>query len=58
MAVRSISLIDGSPVVSCRVGPYDATAQLSRDDVRILMRALCRPAVLVRLIRFALRKSQ
>jgi hypothetical protein len=58
MAVRSISLIDGSPVVGCRAGPYDATAELSRDDVRLLMRALFRPALLVRLIRFAFGKPR
>jgi hypothetical protein len=58
MPVCSISLIEGSPVVSCRAGPYDATAQLSRADVRILIRALFRPALLISLIRFAFGKSR
>jgi hypothetical protein len=58
MAVCSIALVEGSPVVSCRAGPYDATAQLSRDDVRILMRALIRPALLIRLVRFSFGKPR
>jgi hypothetical protein len=58
MAVRSIALADGSRVVSCRTGPYDATAQLSRDDVRVLMRTLFRPALLIRLVGFAFGKPR
>lgn len=56
LAVTEIVVRDGKPVVLCRVGAYDATAILSRNDVIAFVKALFRPKVLWVLVRMLVGK--
>lgn len=54
LAVTEIVVREKKPVVLCRVGAYDATAELTRSDIMAFLKALLRPKVLVALVRMLL----
>lgn len=45
MALESVELREGRPVIVCRMGVYDATTELSREDLRTFMACLMKPSI-------------
>lgn len=51
LSVTEIVVRDGKPIVLCRVGAYDATAELNRNDILAFLKALLRPKVVATIAR-------
>jgi hypothetical protein len=58
MILSDIALRNERPVIVCRVGAYDATTELSREDIATFLRCVLRPRVLLAFIRMLLSKRQ
>jgi hypothetical protein len=51
MALQNIVVKDGRPIIVSRIGVYEATTDLSREDVIAILKCLVRPSVLPAFIR-------
>lgn len=58
MVLSHVEVKHGLPVIVCKVGVYEAVTDLSRDDVRVLLRNLARPRVLGAFLRLAFRRDK
>lgn len=45
MSLSDIVLRDGKPVIVCRMGTYDATTELSKEDIGVFLKCMVRPSV-------------
>lgn len=51
MELQDVEIREGKPVIVCRVGVYDATADLSTQDTRAIFKCLLRPRTLLAFIK-------
>jgi len=58
MILSDIVLRDARPVVVCRMGAYDATTELSREDIATFMRCMLRPRTFLAVVRLLLSKPR
>ncbi|QKR99872.1 hypothetical protein F9288_09650 [Sphingomonas sp. CL5.1] len=54
MALHDVVVKDGRPVIVCRMGVYEATTDLSRDDVIAMLKCLARPSIFAAFMRLVL----
>jgi len=45
MVLSDVEVRDGAPVIICRMGAYNATTVLSKEDLAVLLRCVLRPKV-------------
>lgn len=57
LAIQDIEVREGEPVVLCRVGVYETIARLDGADVRAALRAMLKPAVILAILKLALRSK-
>jgi hypothetical protein len=58
MILSDIAIRDQRPVIVCRVGAYDATTELAREDLATFLRCMLRPRVLLAFTRLLLSKRR
>jgi hypothetical protein len=58
MDLRDVQIKEDKPVIICRVGVYDATTDLSPEDLRTFLKCLCRPRILIAFLKLAFGKSK
>jgi hypothetical protein len=51
MILSDIVLRDERPVIICRMGAYDATTELSREDIITFLRCMLRPKMFLAVAR-------
>ena len=56
MILSDIAIRNQRPVIVCRVGAYDATTELAREDLATFIRCMLRPRVLLAFTRLLLSK--
>lgn len=57
MTLADVVLREGRPVIVCRMGVYDATTELSKEDVGAFLKCLLRPRVLLAFAKLALSRA-
>lgn len=45
MLLCGVEIREQRPIITCRIGSYNATTELSREDMRNFVRSLLRPKV-------------
>jgi hypothetical protein len=58
MELEKIVVIEGVPVLVSKVGVYEATAIMSKSDIRIVLRHLLKPRVLFSFLRLAMAQAK
>lgn len=58
MTLSDVVLREGRPVIVCRMGVYDATTELSKEDVGVFLKCLLRPKVFLAFAKIALGRTK
>ena len=58
MILSDIVLRDERPVIICRMGAYDATTELSREDIITFLKCMLRPKMFFAVARLLLLRSK
>jgi hypothetical protein len=58
VVLSDVVVREGRPVIVCRMGAYDATTELSHEDIARILKCLLRPKVLMAFARLWLAKAK
>ena len=58
MVLSDVVVRNARPVIVCRMGAYDATTELSPEDIGRILKCLLRPKVLMSFARLWLSKTK
>ncbi|MFT3722934.1 MAG: hypothetical protein QM773_05035 [Hyphomonadaceae bacterium] len=58
MVLSDVVLREGRPVIVCRMGVYDATTELSKEDVGVFLKCMLRPSVFLAFAKITLSRSK
>lgn len=58
MVLTDVELREDRPMIICRIGSYNATTELSRDDIRSFVRCMLRPKVALAFAKIAFSKAK